>query len=64
MASFLLAVFALFAAAPAQRLTASLGRFANVFELTVLGVAGALIYTLVLFAGLWIAGVRLKRPRL
>ncbi|MGA9486733.1 MAG: murein biosynthesis integral membrane protein MurJ [Methylocella sp.] len=64
MASFLLAVFALFAAAPAQRLTASLGRFANVFELTVLGVAGALVYTLVLFAGLWIAGVRLKRPRL
>jgi hypothetical protein len=35
-----------------------------VFELTDLGVAGALIYTLVLFAGLWIAGVRLKRPRL
>ena len=64
MASFLLAVFALFAAAPAQRLTASLGRFANVFELTVLGVVGALVYTLVLFAGLWIAGVRLKRPRL
>jgi len=64
MASFLLAVFALFAAAPAQRLTASLGRFANVFELTVLGVAGALVYTLVLFAGLWIAGIRLRRPRL
>ena len=64
MASFLLAVFALFAAAPTQRLTASLGRFANLFELTVLGVAGALLYTLVLFAGLWIAGVRLKRPRL
>ena len=64
MASFLLAVFALFAAAPAQRLTASLGRFANLFELTVLGVTGALVYTLVLFAGLWIAGVRLKRPRL
>jgi putative peptidoglycan lipid II flippase len=64
MASFLLAVFALFAAAPAQRLTASLGRFANVLDLTVLGVAGALVYTLVLFAGLWIAGVRLKRPRL
>ncbi len=64
MASFLLAVFALFAAAPAQRLAASLGRFANLFDLMVLGVAGALVYTLVLFAGLWIAGVRLKRPRL
>jgi putative peptidoglycan lipid II flippase len=64
LASFLLSVFALFAAAPAQRLTAGLGRFANVFELLFLGVSGALVYLLVLFAGLRIAGVKLRRPRL
>jgi putative peptidoglycan lipid II flippase len=64
MASFLLSVFVLFAAAPAQRLTGGLGRFANVFDLMFLGVAGALVYTLVLFAGLWIADVRLRRSRL
>ena len=41
-ASFILAVFALFAAAPVQRMAADLGRFANVFELLCLGLAGAL----------------------
>ena len=63
VASFLLSVFALLAASPAQRWTAGLGRFANVFEVAALGVSGALIYALVLFAGLRIAGVRLRRPR-
>lgn len=63
VASFLLSVFALFAASPAQRWTAGLGRFANVFDVVALGVTGALIYALVLFAGLRIAGVKLRRPR-
>jgi putative peptidoglycan lipid II flippase len=64
MASFTLSVFALFAAAPAYRWTSGLGRFSNVVELAVLGVAGALVYTLVLAGGLRTAGVRLKRsPR-
>jgi putative peptidoglycan lipid II flippase len=64
IASFALSVFALFAAAPAQRLTAGLGRFANVSELVLLGGSGALIYALVLAAGLRLAGVRLRRSRL
>src|SRR6202023_2390509 len=50
--SFILAVFALFAAAPVQRMTAGLGRFARVFDLLFLGPAGALLYTLVLSVGL------------
>ena len=63
MASLILAVFALFAAAPAQRLAAGLGRFANVFELLFLGLAGAAVYALVLAAGLRIANVKLGRSR-
>jgi putative peptidoglycan lipid II flippase len=63
MASFILSVFALFAAAPAQRLTAGLGRFASVSELVFLGGSGALVYVLVLAAGLRLAGVRLRRSR-
>jgi putative peptidoglycan lipid II flippase len=64
IASFTLSVFALFAAAPAQRFTAGLGRFANLSELVFLGGSGALIYALVLAAGLRLAGVRLRRSRL
>jgi putative peptidoglycan lipid II flippase len=63
VASFFLSVFALLAAGPAQHLTAGLGRFASVFELVFLGGFGALIYILVLAAGLRMAGVRLKRSR-
>lgn len=61
MASFILAVFALFAAAPVQRMAADLGRFADMFELLFLGLAGALVYALVLIAGLRIANVKLGR---
>ncbi|MGH6800675.1 MAG: lipid II flippase MurJ, partial [Methylocella sp.] len=60
-ASLNLAVFALFAAAPVQRMAAGLGPLANAFELLFLCLAGALLYTLVLLAGLRIAGVRLGR---
>ncbi|HMF05672.1 MAG TPA: murein biosynthesis integral membrane protein MurJ [Methylocella sp.] len=60
-ASFALAVFALFAAAPAQRSAAGFGNFANVAGLLLLGASGALVYALILFAGLRIAGVRLRR---
>jgi len=62
-ASFILAVFALFAAAPVQRMTAGFGRFANVFDLLFLGLAGALVYALVLIAGLRMAGLTLGRSR-
>jgi putative peptidoglycan lipid II flippase len=61
-ACFMLAVFALFAAAPVQRMAAGLGPLANVFELLFLGLAGAFLYTLVLASGLRLAGVRLNRP--
>lgn len=61
MASFLLSVFALFAAAPAHRWTAGLGRLSNVFELLLLGICGALIYAFALAAGSRLAGIRLKR---
>ena len=63
-ASFILAVFALFAAAPVQRMAAGLGRFANVFELLFLALAGALVYALILIAGLRIANVKLGRSRI
>jgi putative peptidoglycan lipid II flippase len=62
-ASFVLSVFALFAAAPAQRSVAGLGHFANVVELLLLGVAGAIVYSLVLVTGLRIAGIGLSRLR-
>jgi putative peptidoglycan lipid II flippase len=63
IASFILAVFALFGAAPAQRLAGGLGAFANLTELLLLGVAGALVYGFALFAGLRIAKVNLWLPR-
>ncbi|MGH6858555.1 MAG: murein biosynthesis integral membrane protein MurJ, partial [Methylocella sp.] len=62
-ASFILAVFALFAAAPVQHMAAGLGPLANVFELLFLGFAGALVYAFVLIVGLRIADVRLGRSR-
>jgi putative peptidoglycan lipid II flippase len=61
MAAFILAVFALFATAPVQRMAADLGRFADMFELLFLGLAGALVYALVFIAGLRIANVKLGR---
>ena len=61
VASFALSVFALFAAAPFQHLAAHLGRFGNVFELVLLGLCGGLVYALLLYAGLRVAGVRLGR---
>ncbi len=63
-ASFILAVFALFAALPAHRLTGGLGPFANAVELGLLGVAGACVYGLALFAGLRLAKVKIWIPRL
>lgn len=62
-ASFALSVFALFATSPAQRLTAGSGHFANVGELLILGVAGAIVYVLVLVAGLRITGIGLAQLR-
>jgi putative peptidoglycan lipid II flippase len=56
-----LSVFALFAAGPVEHLDARLGPYANVLELLLLSGAGALVYGVVLFAGLRISGVRLRR---
>jgi hypothetical protein len=44
-------------------MTAALGRFADVFDLLFLGLAGALVYALVLIAGLRMAGLTLGRSR-
>ncbi|MBO0734845.1 MAG: polysaccharide biosynthesis C-terminal domain-containing protein, partial [Methylocapsa sp.] len=64
VAAFVLSVFALFASAPAQRLASGLGPFANLAGLLLIGIAGAFVYTFVLFAGLQIGGVQLRlRPR-
>jgi putative peptidoglycan lipid II flippase len=62
-ASLALSVFALFAASPAQRLTAGFGHFANVAEVMLLGASGAIVYVLVLVAGLRIAGIGLAQLR-
>jgi putative peptidoglycan lipid II flippase len=56
-----LAFFALLAANPVERLAASFGRFTHVMELLLLGSVGALVYGLVLIAGLHVAGVKLRR---
>jgi putative peptidoglycan lipid II flippase len=61
--SFILAVFALFAALPAQRLTGGLGPFANVVELGLLGIGGACVYGLAMLAGLRLAKVKIWLPR-
>jgi putative peptidoglycan lipid II flippase len=63
-ASFILAVFALFAAAPAQRLAAGFGFFADVLELLLLGLAGALIYGFALVAGFRMAKIKLGQLRI
>lgn len=60
-ASAALAAFALFAAAPVERLAAGLGRFADASELIILGLAGAVVYGVVLLIGLRVFGVRLRR---
>jgi putative peptidoglycan lipid II flippase len=62
-ASLALSVFALFGAVRLHHLTLGLGGFANVFGLMLFGGTGAIIYALVLFAGLRLAGVRLRRSR-
>ena len=63
MAAFALSVFALFGQNFVGRLTAPLGRFANELDLGLLGIGGALIYGLVLFLALEIAGVTLAIGR-
>ncbi|WOJ91564.1 murein biosynthesis integral membrane protein MurJ [Methylocapsa polymorpha] len=60
-ASAALAAFALFAALPIERLVRGLGRFADASELVILGLAGAAVYGVVLFIGLRIFGVKLRR---
>ncbi len=62
-ASVLLALVALFWAAPARAIAAALGRFPNEVELAVLGLAGAGAYGLALFAGLRLLSVPLKPAR-
>jgi hypothetical protein len=60
-ASAALAAFALFAALPVERLVRGLGRFADASELLILGLAGAAVYGVILFIGLRIFGVKLRR---
>ncbi|MEJ0094023.1 MAG: murein biosynthesis integral membrane protein MurJ [Methylocella sp.] len=63
VASCALSFFALSAAAPVERLAAKIGHFVNELELLLLGSGGALIYGLVLIAGLRFAGVRLRSSK-
>lgn len=63
VASFILAVFALFFSGPARRFTANYGPFADVFALLLVGSCGAFIYALALFAGLRATNVKLGRLR-
>jgi putative peptidoglycan lipid II flippase len=64
VASFILAVFALFAPGPAWRLAVGFGLFADVVELLLLGFSGALVYALALLAGLRAANIKLGRLRI
>jgi putative peptidoglycan lipid II flippase len=64
VASSTLALFALFAPAPAYRLAARFGLFPDVLELLLLGLCGALIYAVAVTAGLRIANVKLARLRI
>ncbi len=57
-----LSFFALTAAHPVRGLAERLGRFPNEIALLLLGGGGALIYGVILIAGLHIAGVKLRRP--
>jgi putative peptidoglycan lipid II flippase len=61
VAGFALALFALLAAWPAAEFCARLPRFQNESELILLLIGGAIIYALVLGAGLYATGVRLRR---
>ena len=63
IAAFVLSVFAIFFGWPAMQLAARIGVYRHEIELIVLGIGGALVYVLVLGAGLYVSGVRL-RPRL
>lgn len=60
-ASAALAAFALFSSLPVTRFAASLGRFADLSELLILGFFGALVYVVILILGLRVAGVELRR---
>ena len=57
VAAFLSAIFALLATWPAAELCARLPRFRNEIELTLLLAGGAVVYSLVLGAGLYFSGV-------
>jgi putative peptidoglycan lipid II flippase len=61
LASFALSVFALSCTLPAAELAARIGRFENEIQLLLLLAGGAIVYALVLVAGLHLWGVRLKR---
>jgi peptidoglycan biosynthesis protein MviN/MurJ (putative lipid II flippase) len=60
-ATALLALVAMFWAAPARAIAASIGAFHQEIELVVLGLSGAAAYGLALYAGLRFLGVPLKR---
>jgi len=62
IASFALSAFALFFAWPAAEFAARVGRFENVIELIALLAGGGALYALVLGLGLYVSGVRLRRP--
>lgn len=62
IASFALSLFALFFTLPAAEFAARIGHFENEIDLLALLAGGALVYTLVLAAGLHFSGVRLRRP--
>lgn len=61
VASCALSFFALLAAHPAQRLAERIGRFPYEVELLLLGCGGALVYGIILIAGLHFSGVKLRR---
>jgi putative peptidoglycan lipid II flippase len=61
VAAFALSLFALFFTLPAAELAAAIGHFDNEVELICLGIAGAIVYGVVLVLGLMISGVRLGR---
>lgn len=63
VASAALAAFALFGANEIRRLDPVFGAFADPLALIVLGLAGALVYLIVLAAGLKLAGVTFRRQK-
>jgi putative peptidoglycan lipid II flippase len=62
LACFALSAFALFFTLPAAEFAARIGRFENEIELLLLLAGGGLLYALVLGFGLYVSGVRLRRP--